>query len=84
MSFSIILHFFTDDLSNFHALVKKAASSAVLTVKEGSKEVRDALVNIIIVLHSSHDDINEATRDILGKMMAERSTDGKQQIFNLS
>jgi len=64
-----------DDLSNFHALVKKAASSAVLTVKEGSKEVRDALVNIIIALHSSHDDINEATRDILGKMMAKRSTD---------
>ena len=76
--------FFTDDLSDFHALAKKAASSAVLAVKDGSQEVRDALFNIIIALHSSHDDINEATRDILGKMMSKRSADGKQEIITLS
>ena len=84
MSFLIILHFLTDDLADFHALVKKAASSAVLAVKDGSQEVRDALFNIIVALHSSHDDINEATRDILTKMMSKRSADGKQEIINLS
>ena len=76
--------FFTDDLSDFHALAKKVTFSAVLAVKEGSKGVRDALFNVIIALHSSHDDINEATRDILGKMMSKRSTNGNQEAFNWS
>lgn len=53
------------------------AFSAVLAIKEGSKEVRDALFNLIVALHSSHDDINETTRDILLKIMSKRSTDGK-------
>lgn len=64
-----------DELSDFYALGKKAAFSAVLAIKEGSKEVRDALFNLIVALHSSHDDINETTRDILHKIMSKRSTD---------
>ena len=82
--FSIVLHYFTDDLSDFYALAKKAAFSAVLAVKEGSKEVRDALFNLIVALHSSHDDINETTRDILHKIMSKRSTDGKLEPFVFS
>lgn len=85
MYFSIINStLFTDDLSDFHALAKTAASSAVLAVKKGTQEVRDALFTILIALHSSHDDISETTRDILAKIMSKRSADGKQEIFNLS
>lgn len=65
-----------DDLSDFHALAKTAAFSAVLAVKNGTQEVRDALFTILIALHSSHDDISETTRDILAKIMSKRSADG--------
>lgn len=73
--------FITDDLSDFHVIAKNAASSAVSAVKQGSKEIRDALFHTMIALHSSQDVINEAARDILGKIMSKRSTDGKEQIL---
>ena len=74
---TVSFFFITDDLSDFHVIAKNAASSAVSAVKQGSKEIRDALFHTMIALHSSQDVINEAARDILGKIMSKRSTDGK-------
>ena len=47
-------------------------------MKDASKEIRDALFHALLALHSSQDQISEAAKHILGKVMSKRSVaDGK-------
>lgn len=72
---------FTVDLVDFRAVAEKATSGAVQAVKNAEQEIRDALIDTIAALHSKHDDVSEAVRYILGKVISKRSTDGKESLL---
>ncbi|XP_078361673.1 uncharacterized protein LOC144646026 [Oculina patagonica] len=67
-------HDIQGDLSSFHDLASKATSDAVQAVKDGSKEIRDALFNALIALNSSPDNVSEAAKYVLEKVISKRST----------